>query len=65
MMLSIPEDLCMPIFAAGRIAGWSAHIIEQFDNNKLVRPRFAYKGPKDLIYQPLEVRDDKTRSSKV
>jgi citrate synthase len=65
MMLSIPEDLCMPIFAAGRIAGWSAHIIEQFDNNKLVRPRFAYKGPKDLIDQPLEVRDDKTRSSKV
>jgi citrate synthase len=60
-MLSIPTDLCTPIFAAGRIAGWSAHIIEQFDNNRLVRPRFAYQGPEDLTYQPFEVRDNKTR----
>jgi citrate synthase len=65
IMLGIPADLCTPIFAVGRIAGWSAHIIEQFDNNKLVRPRFAYQGPEDLTYQPFEVRDDKTRSSTV
>ena len=64
-MLSIPTDLCTPIFAAGRIAGWSAHIVEQFDNNKLVRPRFAYQGPEDLTYQPFEVRDGKTRMSTV
>jgi len=64
-MLSIPTDLCTPIFAAGRVAGWSAHIVEQFDNNKLVRPRFAYRGPEALTYQPFEVRDDKTRISMV
>jgi len=64
-MLSIPTDLCTPIFAAGRIAGWSAHIVEQFENNKLVRPRFAYQGPEDLIYQPFEERDYKTRMSTV
>ena len=64
-MLSIPTDLCTPIFAAGRIAGWSAHIVEQFDNNRLVRPRFAYQGPEDLTYQPFEVRDGKTRMSTV
>jgi len=50
-MLSIPTVLCTPIFSAGRIAGWSAHIVEQFDNNKLVRPRFAYQEPEDLTYQ--------------
>lgn len=64
-MLSIPTDLCTPIFAAGRIAGWSAHIVEQFDNNKLVRPRLAYQGPKALMYQPFELRDDKTSISLV
>jgi len=64
-MLSIPTDLCTPIFVAGRIAGWSAHIIEHYDNNKLARPRFAYQGPEDLTYQPLDVRDDKTRMSTV
>jgi citrate synthase len=62
-MLSMPSDLCTPIFAAGRIAGWSAHIIEQLDNNKLVRPRFAYQGPKELVYQPFEARDNKIRMS--
>jgi len=59
-MLSIPMDLCTPIFAASRIAGWSAHIIEQLDNNMLVRPRFAYRGPENLAYQPFESRNDKT-----
>jgi citrate synthase len=62
-MLGVPADLCTPIFAAGRIAGWSAHIIEQFDNNRLARPRFAYQGPEDLTYQPLEARDGKTKDS--
>jgi citrate synthase len=59
-MLGVPADLCTPIFAAGRIAGWSAHIVEQFDNNRLLRPRFAYQGPEDLTYQPLEARAGKT-----
>ena len=55
-MLGIPVELCTPIFAAGRIAGWSAHIIEQLNNNRLMRPRFEYNGPKNLKYMPIESR---------
>jgi citrate synthase len=43
MKLEIP--LYTPIFAMSRIAGWSAHVIEQLDNNRLIRPRALYKGP--------------------
>lgn len=56
-MLGIPIDLCTPIFAAGRIAGWSAHIIEQLSNNRLIRPRFEYQGPRHLQYMPIEGRN--------
>lgn len=55
-MLGIPNELCTPIFAMGRIAGWSAHVIEQFDNNRLIRPRFEYQGQKKLEYLPVEKR---------
>lgn len=43
MKLEIP--LYTPIFALSRVAGWSAHVIEQLDNNRLIRPRALYKGP--------------------
>lgn len=60
-LLSIPAELCTPIFAAGRIAGWSAHVIEQFDNNRLIRPRFEYRGPKHLSYSPFAARNNKAK----
>jgi citrate synthase len=44
--LGIPVDLFTPVIAAGRIAGWSANIIEQHDDNRLIRPRADYVGPK-------------------
>ena len=44
--LGIPVDLFTPVIAAGRIAGWSANIIEQCDDNRLIRPRADYVGPK-------------------
>jgi citrate synthase len=44
--LSIPVDLFTPVIAAGRIAGWTANIIEQHDDNRLIRPRADYVGPK-------------------
>ena len=44
-MLSIPSDLFTPIFAAARIAGWIAHIAEQYSNNRIYRPRALYVGP--------------------
>jgi citrate synthase len=44
-MLGLPVDLYTPIFVASRVSGWSAHIIEQLDNNRLIRPRGLYVGP--------------------
>jgi len=43
--LGIDIDLYTPIFAISRIAGWTAHIIEQLDDNRLIRPRAEYVGP--------------------
>jgi citrate synthase len=42
--LGIPADLCTSIFATGRIAGWCAHVLEQYADNRLIRPRAAYTG---------------------
>jgi citrate synthase len=44
--LGIPVDLFTPIFAVSRISGWSAHVLEQYANNRLIRPRTDYIGPK-------------------
>jgi citrate synthase len=43
-LLGIPTDLYTPVFAAARVAGWSAHILEQLANNRLIRPRALYQG---------------------
>jgi citrate synthase len=45
MILGIDIDLYTPVFAASRIAGWAAHVIEQLDDNRLIRPRAEYIGP--------------------
>ncbi|CQR48111.1 Citrate synthase 2 [Paraliobacillus sp. PM-2] len=47
--LEIPHDLFTPIFAMSRTSGWLAHILEQYENNRLIRPRAEYVGP---IFQP-------------
>lgn len=44
-LLGIPIDLFTPIFAVSRIAGWLAHVLEQYENNRLIRPRAEYIGP--------------------
>jgi citrate synthase len=54
--LGIPVDLFTPAIAAGRVAGWSANIVEQHDDNRLIRPRADYLGPKRRGYTPLEQR---------
>jgi citrate synthase len=43
--LGIPLDLFTPVFAVGRVAGWTAHVLEQYANNRLIRPRAEYVGP--------------------
>jgi len=49
-------DLFTPIFAMARIAGWGAHVIEQFADNRLIRPRADYTGSKNLSYVPMDKR---------
>jgi len=55
-MMGIPLDLYTPIFAVSRISGWTGHILEQYADNKLIRPRAEYVGPRDLSYMPIEQR---------
>jgi len=54
--LKIDHDLFTPIFAVSRISGWSAHILEQYANNRLIRPRAEYVGPGMQKYIPIEER---------
>ena len=55
-MMGIPLDLYTPIFAISRISGWTAHILEQYADNKLIRPRAEYVGPRNVPYVPIEER---------
>ena len=55
--LGIPIDLYTPIFAVSRVSGWTAHVLEQYANNRLIRPRTEYVGPAyPQVYLPLEQR---------
>jgi citrate synthase len=55
--LGIDLDLFTPIFAISRIAGWAAHVIEQLDDNRLIRPRAEYIGPEyPTKYMPIGQR---------
>jgi 2-methylcitrate synthase len=50
-MLGFPPALNTPLFAASRVAGWCAHVVEQHDNNRLIRPRSLYTGPPARPYR--------------
>jgi citrate synthase len=52
----IPADLFVPIFAAGRVPGWTVQVIEQMENNILIRPLTLYNGPEPRDYVPIEKR---------
>ncbi|MBI2370599.1 MAG: citrate synthase [Deltaproteobacteria bacterium] len=54
--LGIPVDLFTPIFAVSRIAGWAAHLLEQYGDNRLIRPLALYTGPKRQRYIPIQKR---------
>ncbi len=54
--VGLPGDLFTPTFAASRVAGWTAHILEQVANNRLIRPEAEYTGPTDERFVPLEKR---------
>jgi len=55
-LMGIPDDLFISIFAMGRIPGWTAQVVEQFENNILLRPRLQYTGPMDVPYVPIGER---------
>jgi len=54
--MGIPADLFTSIFAISRAAGWTAHILEQYRNNRLIRPLSEYIGPRNLKYVPIAKR---------
>lgn len=54
--LGIEHDLFTPVFAVSRTSGWIAHILEQYANNRLIRPRAEYVGPNTQKYVPIENR---------
>ncbi len=54
--LGIPIDLCTSIFAVSRISGWCAHIMEQYTDNRLIRPRAEYTGVGPRAFAPMEAR---------
>ncbi len=55
--LGIPVDLFTPLFAVSRVSGWTAHVLEQYSNNRLIRPRAEYTGPAyPQPYVPLDRR---------
>src|SRR3990172_10682908 len=54
--MGIPTDQFTPVFAMSRVAGWTAHVLEQHANNRLIRPRSDYTGPTHLAYLPLHPR---------
>ncbi|HEY3332077.1 MAG TPA: citrate/2-methylcitrate synthase [Capsulimonadaceae bacterium] len=55
--VGVPSELFTPVFAIGRTAGWTAHIIEQIEENRLIRPQSVYVGPRELKWKPIEERE--------
>jgi citrate synthase len=54
--VDVPSELFTPIFAIGRTAGWTAHMIEQLEETKIIRPESVYVGPRDLKWTPIDQR---------
>jgi citrate synthase len=54
--MGIPTDLFTPVFALSRVSGWTAHVLEQYSDNRLIRPMGEYIGQQEVPYVPIEGR---------
>lgn len=54
--MGIPIDLYTPIFAMSRVGGWTAHVLEQYEDNRIMRPRSRYVGPESADFVPIDER---------
>ena len=55
--VGVPSEIFTPVFAIGRTAGWTAHMIEQLDGNRIIRPESVYIGPRDLKWLAMDARE--------
>ena len=55
-LLGFPKEVFTPIFAIARVVGWTAHVLEYLQSNRIFRPRALYNGPLDVEYIPIEKR---------
>jgi citrate synthase len=58
--MGIPIDMFTPVFAVSRVSGWTAHVLEQYADNRLIRPRAEYVGHREVPYVPIERRSAAT-----
>lgn len=54
--LNLPIDIYTPLFVASRVSGWAAHYVEQYTNNRIIRPLSRYTGPEERKYTPISSR---------
>jgi citrate synthase len=56
-LLGLPPDLFTSVFALSRVAGWTAHVLEEYRDLRLIRPKALYVGPLDVAYVPVDERE--------